>query len=110
MPKPIFTAISSGIYKGKKLNLPSLSTTRSTKNIVKGSVFDTLRPNLHGKIFIECFGGSGVMALEALSNGAKCVYAVELDKLAYKITKENFERLKSIVISELPNLPYDERL
>ena len=93
MPKPIFTAISSGIYKGKKLNLPSLSTTRSTKSIVKGSVFDSLRADLYGKVFIECFGGSGVMALEALSNGAKSVYAVELDKKAYEITKSNFASL-----------------
>ena len=93
MPKPIFTAISSGIYKGKKLNLPSLATTRSTKSIVKGSVFDSLRTELYGKIFIECFGGSGVMALEALSNGAKGVYAVELDKKAYEITKSNFASL-----------------
>ena len=93
MPKAIFTAISSGIYKGKKLNLPSLATTRSTKSIVKGSVFDTLRSHLGGKVFIECFGGSGVMALEALSNGAKRVYAVEIDKKAYEITKANFASL-----------------
>ena len=86
----LFTQISSGIYKGKKLNLPSLDTTRSTKSIVKGSVFDSLRYELQGKVFIECFGGSGVMALEALSNGAKNVYAIEIDKKAYKITKDNF--------------------
>ena len=87
----LFTQISSGIYKGKKLALPALSSTRSTKNIVKGSFFDTWRAELHGAAFIECFGGSGAMALEALSNGAKNVYAIEKDAAAHKIMRKNFE-------------------
>ena len=86
-----FTQISSGIYKGKKLALPALSSTRSTKSIVKGSFFDTWRAELRGAVFIECFGGSGAMALEALSNGAKNVYAIEKDVVAHKIMRKNFE-------------------
>ena len=86
-----FTQISSGIYKGKKLALPALSSTRSTKSIVKGSFFDTWRAELRGAVFIECFGGSGAMALEALSNGAKNVYAIEKDAAAHKIMRKNFE-------------------
>lgn len=87
----LFTQISSGIYKGKKLALPALSSTRSTKSIVKGSFFDTWRAELRGAAFIECFGGSGAMALEALSNGAKNVYAIENDTAAHKIMRKNFE-------------------
>ncbi len=87
----LFTQISSGIYKGKKLALPALSSTRSTKSIVKGSFFDTWRAELRGTAFIECFGGSGAMALEALSNGAKNVYAIEKDAAAHKIMRKNFE-------------------
>lgn len=87
----LFTQISSGIYKGKKLALPALSSTRSTKSIVKGSFFDTWRAQLRGAAFIECFGGSGAMALEALSNSAKNVYAIEKDAAAHKIMRKNFE-------------------
>ena len=87
----LFTQILSGIYKGKKLALPALSSTRSTKSIVKGSFFDTWRAELRGAAFIECFGGSGAMALEALSNGAKNVYAIEQDAAAHKIMRKNFE-------------------
>ena len=87
----LFTQISSGIYRGKKLALPALSSTRSTKSIVKGSFFDTWRAELRGAAFIECFGGSGAMALEALSNGAKNVYAIEKDAAAHKIMQKNFE-------------------
>ena len=87
----LFTQISSGIYRGKKLALPAFSSTRSTKSIVKGSFFDTWRAELRGAAFIECFGGSGAMALEALSNGAKNVYAIEKDAAAHKIMRKNFE-------------------
>ena len=87
----LFTQISSGIYRGKKLALPALSSTRSTKSIVKSSFFDTWRAQLRGAVFIECFGGSGAMALEALSNGAKNVYAIEKDAAAHKIMRKNFE-------------------
>jgi DNA (cytosine-5-)-methyltransferase len=87
----LFTQISSGIYRGKKLALPALSSTRSTKSIVKGSFFDTWRAELRGAAFVECFGGSGAMALEALSNGAKNVYAIEKDTAAHKIMRKNFE-------------------
>lgn len=88
-PQKLYTLIASGKYKGKKLLLPSLETTRSTKSIVKACVFNVLRPYLQNCIFIEAFGGSGVMAAEALSNGAMRAYAIELDKKAYEITLQN---------------------
>lgn len=83
----------SGKFKGKRLELPSLSTTRSTKSIVKGSFFDTIRDELRGKIFIEGFGGSAVMACEAFSNGAKYAIAIEIDKEAFKLTSKNMASL-----------------
>ncbi len=87
--KNLYATISSGKFKGKKLLLPSLQTTRSTKSIVKGSFFDSFRYELAGKVFIEAFGGSALMAAEALSNGAVKAYAVEIDKNAYKIALQN---------------------
>ncbi|MBZ7951700.1 RsmD family RNA methyltransferase [Campylobacter sp. LH-2024] len=85
----IYTFIESGQYKGKKLLLPSLEKTRSTKSIVKACVFNVIRQNLRNKIFIEAFGGSALMAAEALSNFALKSYAIELDKNAYKIAIQN---------------------
>ncbi|MCV3387650.1 RsmD family RNA methyltransferase [Campylobacter sp. IFREMER_LSEM_CL2256] len=85
----IYTTIESGIYKGKKILLPSLDTTRSTKSIVKSCVFNVLRFSLQDKIFIEAFGGSALMALEARSNGCLKSYAIEKDKKAYEIALKN---------------------
>ncbi|MFQ6342637.1 16S rRNA (guanine(966)-N(2))-methyltransferase RsmD [Campylobacter sp. VTCC 70190] len=89
----LYTHIESGKFKGKKLLLPSLTTTRSTKSIVKNCVFNVIREDLRAKIFIEAFGGSGVMAAEALSNYALKAYAIELDTKAYKIALENAKNL-----------------
>lgn len=88
IPK-IYTSIESGIYKGKKILLPSLDTTRSTKSIVKSCVFNVLRFSLQNKVFIEAFGGSALMALEARSNGCLKSYAIEKDKKAYEIASKN---------------------
>ncbi|MBT0827449.1 RsmD family RNA methyltransferase [Campylobacter lari] len=85
----IYTTIESGIYKGKKILLPGLDTTRSTKSIVKSCVFNVLRFSLQDKVFIEAFGGSALMALEARSNGCLKSYAIEKDKKAYEIALKN---------------------
>ncbi|CAM4066458.1 RsmD family RNA methyltransferase [Campylobacter armoricus] len=85
----IYTTIESGIYKGKKILLPNLDTTRSTKSIVKSCVFNVLRFSLQDKVFIEVFGGSALMALEARSNGCLKSYAIEKDKKAYEIASKN---------------------
>lgn len=93
MKNSLFTTISSGKYKGKKLNLPSLSTTRSTKSIVKESVFNSLQNDIYNSVFIELFGGSGLMAATAVSNHAQKAYAIELDRVAFNILKSNFATL-----------------
>lgn len=85
----LFTVITSGKFKGKKLALPSLKTTRSTKSIVRQSFFNTVRYELSGSCFVEGFGGSALMACEAASNGASRVIAIEIDKQAFKQALKN---------------------
>ena len=87
--KPLYTTINVGKYKGKKLLLPSLESTRSTKSILKGSFFDTFQYEIIDQPFVEVFGGSGSMGLEALSRGAKHAYFIEKDKAAFSILEKN---------------------
>ncbi|WP_297575585.1 RsmD family RNA methyltransferase [uncultured Campylobacter sp.] len=94
-----FNYITSGFLKGKKLQIPPLLTTRSTKNRVKESFFDSLRDELRNRVFIEGFGGSGIMAASALSNGAMRAYAIEKDEKAFKILQKNFRNLDSRLIA-----------
>ncbi len=83
------TKIIAGAYKGKILDLPSLDVTRSSKSVLKESVFNVLQFDIIDKIFIESFAGSGSIGLEAVSRGAKRAYFIELDKNSYSILVKN---------------------
>ena len=83
------TKIIAGDYKGKVLELPSLDVTRSSKSVLKESVFNVLQFDIIDKIFIESFAGSGSIGLEAISRGAKRAYFIELDKKSYSILVKN---------------------
>ena len=85
--------IVAGKYKNKIINLPSSDTTRSTKSIMKESLFDTLQFDIVDEDFVEVFGGSGSMGLEALSRGATHAFFFEKDKKAYAILRENCSRI-----------------
>ncbi|NOR55630.1 MAG: 16S rRNA (guanine(966)-N(2))-methyltransferase RsmD, partial [Sulfurovum sp.] len=64
------TTITGGEYKGKKVEIPDIFTTRSSKGILKESLFNTLQFDIMDKNFVEVFSGSGSIGLEALSRGA----------------------------------------
>ncbi|WP_297434326.1 16S rRNA (guanine(966)-N(2))-methyltransferase RsmD [Sulfurimonas sp.] len=84
--------IIAGKYKGKTLNLPSKTTTRSSKTIVLESFFNTLQFDIVDAHFVEVFSGSGSIGLEALSRGAKTIYFMEKDREAIKTLKENMAK------------------
>ena len=117
--KKLNTRIIAGKYKGKVIDLPSLDSTRSSKSILKESFFNVVQYDIIDTIFIEGFGGSGSIGLEAISRGAKEAYFVEIDRLAYKTLQKNcnnidasscitimadsFETLPNIVNNQLKN-------
>ncbi len=92
MAKPITKKILSGKFKGKQLDLPSLSTTRSSKNIVLESFYNTIQFNIIDATFVELFSGSGSIGLEALSRGAKQILFMERDRNALKVLEQNIAR------------------
>ena len=83
------TKIIAGKYKGKVLALPNLDITRSSKSILKESFFNVLQFDVVDCIFIEAFGGSGSIGLEAISRGANEAYFCEKDKNSYRILQQN---------------------
>ena len=90
MKKNILTTqIIAGKYKGKKLELPSLEVTRSSKARVKESFFNVLQFDIIDKVFVEAFSGSGSIGLEAVSRDVSKAYFVELDKKSYNILVQN---------------------
>ncbi len=88
------TQIIAGKYKGKKLELPSLDVTRSSKARLKESFFNVLQFDIIDKVFIEAFAGSGSIGLEAISRDAKRAYFVEIDKNSYNILVQNCKAIE----------------
>ncbi len=87
------TTIISGKFRGKKINIPAIETTRSSKAILRESLFNTLQYELIEKNFVEVFSGSGSVGLEALSRGAGDCYFIEYNKEAYQTLIENIKKL-----------------
>ncbi|MCK5293790.1 MAG: 16S rRNA (guanine(966)-N(2))-methyltransferase RsmD [Arcobacteraceae bacterium] len=89
--KKLTTRIIAGKYKGKTLDLPPLDTTRSSKAILKESFFNVIQYDIIDTVFVEAFGGSGSIGLEALSRGASHVYFCEIDRRSYRVLQNNCE-------------------
>jgi len=86
---PIF----SGDFKGRKIRIPDIATTRSSKAILRESLFDTLQFDLIGKRFVEVFAGSGSVGLEALSRGAEHGYFLERNREVFDLLKHNINMI-----------------
>ena len=91
--KVFTTTITAGKYKGKKIEIPDIFTTRSSKGILKESLFNTLQFDIIDKNFVEVFSGSGSIGLEALSRGAGKAYFIEYNKVAYRCLEVNVKNI-----------------
>ena len=90
------TKIIGGEFKGRVIEIPNISTTRSSKGILRESLFNTLQFEIIDKNFVEVFSGSGSIGLEALSRGASMCYFIEYNKIAYKVLQENIQKLNPV--------------
>ena len=86
--------VISGIIKGLKLESDKNPDLRPTKDRIKKSLFDVLRFKIKGKTFLDLFGGTGQVGIEAFSQGAKEVAIVESEKKNASLIKKNVGRIK----------------
>lgn len=93
MENKFYIQITSGKLKGAKIAVLSNQTTKSTKAIVADSFFNTLRFELRNAVFAELFGGSALMAIRAISEGAFKAFCFEKDKNSFAVLKENIKNL-----------------
>ena len=79
--------ITGGILKGRTIKCPD-GIIRPAMDKMRESFFSILGP-LDGKSFLDLFSGSGIIALEAVSRGAKHAVLCEKDKLKIKTLLAN---------------------
>ena len=102
--------VISGTARGKKLNsLPGLDT-RPTLDRVKEALFNIIQFDLKDKSILDLFSGSGALAIEALSRGAKEATLCDNSYKAIEVIKKNLADTKLEDKAEVINKDYIEAL
>ncbi len=83
--------VISGTAKGRKLKLVPGESTRPIMDKVKQALFNIIGPGIQDATFLDLFGGTGSVGIEALSRGAEHATFLELDRYALKILNENLK-------------------
>ena len=84
--------IISGTARGTKLYALEGDMTRPTLDRVRESVFNIIQELVRESVFLDLFSGSGAIALEAASRGAKKVVLCDKSKQATTIINKNIEK------------------
>ena len=83
--------IITGSAKGARLETLEGEATRPTAERTKQAVFNILQFDVEGRKVLDLFGGSGQMALEALSRGAESAVLIDSSRKAAAAIKRNIE-------------------
>lgn len=86
--------IITGKARGMKLRTLEGLTTRPTSEAAKEGMFSAIQFELHDRRVLDLFGGSGQLALEALSRGAATAVINDSARDAAAIIKENAQKTK----------------
>lgn len=85
--------VISGIYKGRTIKGYDMDGTRPTMDRVKESLFATIQDEIKDSVVLDLFSGTGSLAIESLSQGAKTAYAIDKSKEAVKTINENIKTI-----------------
>ncbi len=83
--------VVGGEARGRRLKGPKTEGTRPIMDRVRTALFDILSWRVEDTRFLDLFGGTGAVGIEALSRGAASATFVELDAGMMRILRENLE-------------------
>jgi len=85
--------VIAGKYKGRTLFSPKDMSVRPTTDRIKENIFNLLQGKMAGAKFLDLFGGSGAMSVEALSRGASEAVTVDNARESVALIKRNFAKV-----------------
>ena len=86
--------VIAGQAKGTKLVSIKSSQVRPTLDQVREALFNILGHDLSGEYFLDWFGGSGAVGIEALSRGAEKVVWVENNRQSQDLIYANLKKCR----------------
>ncbi len=87
--------IIAGKARGLRLLSVPGDSTRPVTDRVKEALFNILSTDIVDSTFLDLFGGTGSIGIEALSRGARFCQFLELNSRAVATIKENLVRTKT---------------
>jgi len=84
--------VVSGYLGGRLFDSPRTHRTHPMSEKARGAIFNALG-DIKGLTVLDAYSGSGAIAIEAVSRGAKHVLAIEVDIEAVKTIARNIESL-----------------
>ena len=102
--------IISGTARGTKLYTLEGNNTRPTLDRVKEPLFSIIQNKIKDAIVLDLFSGSGALALEALSRGAKKAILCDNSPKAIEIIKKNIEKTHFEQTTEILCMDYKKCL
>lgn len=100
--------IIGGEHRSRTLVAPKGGDTRPTLDRTRESLFNILQPMLFDAHVLDLYAGSGALALEALSRGAKNAVVVDCASAAQAAIQKNIEALRYSECAKLMKMT-DER-
>lgn len=85
--------IIAGEKRSRKLKTPEGLETRPTADKVREALFNIFQGRVWGARVLDLYGGSGALALEALSRGAQCAVINDQSMKACRVIRENVQAL-----------------
>ena len=85
--------IIGGKWRGRKIEVVDGEGLRPTPDRVRETLFNWLAPYCPGARVLDCFAGSGVLGLEALSRGASGLVLLEKQAAALAVLRELAKKL-----------------
>jgi 16S rRNA (guanine966-N2)-methyltransferase len=86
--------VVAGEARGRKLKAPDTLDTRPIIDRVKTALFDILAREVEDTRFLDLFGGTGSVGIEALSRGAAHATFIEMNYKVLKLLQENLQTTK----------------
>lgn len=85
--------VIGGEFRSRKLKTVPGLTTRPTPDRLREALFDVLALRIENTVFLDAYAGTGAVAIEALSRGARLAILFERDPKALEAIRENLRAL-----------------
>ncbi|NIA19512.1 MAG: 16S rRNA (guanine(966)-N(2))-methyltransferase RsmD [Xanthomonadaceae bacterium] len=97
--------VTGGNRRGLVLEVASIPQLRPTKAMVREAIFSVIgAESIRNALVADLFAGSGILAIEALSRGAKAAWCIDNATASCRLIEKNLEKAHFQELCQVINL------